>query len=70
MPGANGPFEVLEKINGNAYKVDLPSEYGVSCTFNVVDLMLYLQGDHLENLRANSSQQWEDDAPKESNVQD
>ena len=70
MPRANGPFEVLEKIYGNANKVDLLSEYGVSYTFNVADVKPYLEGDHLENLRANSSQQGEDDAPKEINVQD
>jgi len=33
-------FEVLEKINPNAYKVDLPGEYDVFATFNVADLSL------------------------------
>uniref|UniRef100_A0A2N9IFA2 Uncharacterized protein n=1 Tax=Fagus sylvatica TaxID=28930 RepID=A0A2N9IFA2_FAGSY len=31
-------FQILEKINDNAYKVDLPGEYKVSATFNVSDL--------------------------------
>ena len=34
----SGPFQILEKINDNAYKVDLPGEYKVSATFNVSDL--------------------------------
>ena len=34
----DGPLKVLERINGNAYKIDLPSEYRVSYTFNVTDL--------------------------------
>ena len=34
----DGPFQILEKINDNAYKVDLPGEYKVSATFNVSDL--------------------------------
>jgi len=38
MPRADGPFEVLERINDNAYKVNLPGDYGVSATFNVADL--------------------------------
>ena len=54
LPRADGPFEVLEKINDNAYKIDLPGEYGVSCTFNVADLKPYFDDDHLENLRVNS----------------
>jgi len=41
MPRSDGPFEILEKIGPNAYKVDLPSDYGVSATFNVADLSPY-----------------------------
>uniref|UniRef100_A0A2N9HJN7 Tf2-1-like SH3-like domain-containing protein n=1 Tax=Fagus sylvatica TaxID=28930 RepID=A0A2N9HJN7_FAGSY len=37
-PRGDGPFQILEKINDNAYKVDLPDEYKVSATFNVSDL--------------------------------
>jgi len=29
MPRANGPFEVLECLNDNAYQVDLPGDYGL-----------------------------------------
>jgi len=34
MPRVDGPFEVLERVNDNAYKVNLPGDYGVSATFN------------------------------------
>ena len=37
-PRGNRPFQVLAKINDNAYKIDLPGEYNVSSTFNVSDL--------------------------------
>jgi len=37
----DGPFQVLEMINDNAYKV-LLGEYGVNATFNVTDLTLKL----------------------------
>ena len=57
MPRADGPFEILERVNDNAYKVNFPIDYGVSATFNVVDLSPYLEDDHLSNLRANSPQQ-------------
>ncbi|GKA26786.1 RNA-directed DNA polymerase [Tanacetum coccineum] len=40
-PRADGPFCILKKINDNAYKVELPGHYGVSDTFNVVDLSPY-----------------------------
>ena len=32
-------FQVLERINNNAYRLDLPEEYGVSNTFNIIDLV-------------------------------
>lgn len=37
MPRADGPFKVLEKINDNAYKLELPADFGVSPTFNIAD---------------------------------
>lgn len=37
-PRGNGPYEVLEKINDNAYKIDLKGEFDISSTFNVSDL--------------------------------
>jgi len=61
MPRTDGPFEILERINDNAYKVNLPGDYGVSATCNVADLSPYLEDDHLSNLRANSPQKGEDD---------
>jgi hypothetical protein len=45
MPRAAGPFKVLTKINDNAYILDLPAEFGVSTSFNVVDLKPYLGED-------------------------
>jgi len=61
MPRADEPLKILEMVNDNAYKVNLPKDYGVSATFNVADLSAYLEDDHLANLRANSPQQGEDD---------
>jgi hypothetical protein len=37
-PRGDGPSQILEKINDNAHKVDLPGEYKVSATFTVSDL--------------------------------
>ncbi|KAJ9557019.1 hypothetical protein OSB04_011633 [Centaurea solstitialis] len=45
QPRGDGPFQVLERINDNAYKLDLPGEYQVSSTFNVADLSPYDVGD-------------------------
>ena len=61
MPRANGPFQIVEKVNDNAYKIELPGNYNVSATFNVQDLSPYLEdnfgdGEDLD-LRANPPQQ-------------
>ncbi|GKF75094.1 hypothetical protein Tco_0224538, partial [Tanacetum coccineum] len=40
-PRGDGPFRVLKNINDNAYKIELPSHYNVSTTFNVADLSPY-----------------------------
>lgn len=45
----DGPFEVLEKIGDNAYKVDLKGKYNVSSPFNVADLSLYDSNDSWSN---------------------
>jgi len=34
----------LERINNNAYRLDLPEEYGVSTTFNISDLIPFAGG--------------------------
>ena len=61
MPSANGPFKILKKINDNAYKLELPPEFGVSPTFNISDLKPYLgEEDELE-LRMTPIQEGEDD---------
>ena len=44
-PRWDGPFQVLERINDNAYKLDLLGEYNISVTFNVFDLSLFDVGD-------------------------
>ena len=45
QPRGDGPFQVLERINDNAYKSDLPGEYNISATFNVFDLSPFDVGD-------------------------
>ena len=48
-PRGDGPFQVLERINDNAYKIDLQGEYNVSGTFNVADLSPFDVGDELDS---------------------
>jgi hypothetical protein len=45
QPRGDGPFQILERINYNAYKVDLPGDYGVNATFSVSDLTIFDVGD-------------------------
>jgi hypothetical protein len=61
MPRPGGLFKVLEKINDNAYKVDLLADFGVCPTFNITDLKPYLrEEDELES-RTIQMQEGEDD---------
>jgi len=60
-PRADGPFKIVQKINDNAYKVELPGTYGVSATFNVADLSPYLDDELDINSRTSSVQPGEND---------
>jgi len=48
----------VEHINDNAYKLDLPGEYGISASFNIANLSPFNVGD---DLRTNPSQRGEND---------
>ena len=63
MKRRDGPFNILERINNNAYKIDLQGKYSVNSSFNVSDLAP-LHEDHLD-LRTNPFKGEEDDAIKE-----
>jgi len=60
MLRADGPCEILERINNNAYLVDLPGDYGVSTTSNIADLSPYAEDDYQYDLRSNHFEQGED----------
>jgi len=57
-PSIHGPFQILKKINDNAYQLDLLFEYGVHSTFNISDLIPFLgsMDDEYQDLRANPLQ--------------
>ena len=52
MPKAEGPYKVVGRVNDNAYKLELPGDYGVHATFNVGDLTPYLDDEVLIELRS------------------
>ena len=60
MKRRDGPFNVLERINNNAYKIDLQGKYFVSSSFNVSDLAPF-HAYHL-GLRINPFKEGGDDA--------
>ncbi|XP_070014805.1 uncharacterized protein, partial [Nicotiana sylvestris] len=64
-PRGDGPFQVLERIGDNAYKLDLPGEFQVSATFNVADLSLFDVG---SNSRTNSFQEGGNDSIKNKDI--
>ncbi|GKV10998.1 hypothetical protein SLEP1_g22287 [Rubroshorea leprosula] len=47
QPRGDGSFQVIARINNNAYKLELPGEYNVSTTFNVSGLSPFDVGDDL-----------------------
>ena len=61
QPREDGIFQVLSKINDNAYKIDLPCEHGVTNTVNVSDLSPFDVGDEDFNSRSNSLKEEGDD---------
>jgi hypothetical protein len=61
MSRAAGPFKVLEKINDNAYRLDLPTDFGVSPAFNISDLRPYLGEEDEMPSRTTPIQEGEDD---------
>ena len=70
QPRGDRPFQVLERINDNAYKIDILGEYGVISSFNVADLTLFVAGDDYEDLRANAFQEGgNDENPKTTQIQ-
>jgi len=54
-PSILGPFQILKKINDNAYRIDLPSEYDVHSTFNISDLIPFVgsMDNEYQDLRTN-----------------
>ena len=38
LPSGDGPFQVIRRINNNAYELNLPPSYNISSSFNVCDL--------------------------------
>jgi hypothetical protein len=61
MSRAAGPFKILAKINDNAYKLELPPKFGVSPSFNILDLRPYLGEEDEMSPRTISMQEGEDD---------
>ncbi|KAA0032636.1 Transposon Ty3-I Gag-Pol polyprotein [Cucumis melo var. makuwa] len=64
----DGPFQVLERINNNAYKLDLRGKYNVSSTFNVADLTLFYVGNEDLDLRTNPSKERGNDVDSLNNL--
>ena len=61
-PRGDGPFQVLERINDNAYKIELLGEYNVSTTFNISDLSPFDVG---SDSRTNLFEEGENDASED-----
>ena len=49
-PRADGPFMIIYQSGDNAYTVELPTNYGVSTTFNIGDLAPYHEDSELREI--------------------
>jgi len=56
----------MERINDNAYIVQLSGDYVVSATVSVLDVSPHVKDKPLKNLRSNSIQQGDDDGDQSS----
>ena len=63
MPRGDGPFQVLKRINDNAYELDMPDTYLGSHTFNINGLTPFFVG--LQNSWSNSLQLGEYDGDQD-----
>ena len=61
QPLADEPFKIIQKINDNAYKVELLADYEVSITFNILDLSPYEEDEPID-LRTSHFQPGKNDA--------
>jgi hypothetical protein len=61
MSRVAGPFKILANINDNAYKLELPPEFRVSYSFNILDLRAYLREEDEMPSMTTSMQEGEDD---------
>ncbi|XP_068503834.1 uncharacterized protein [Phaseolus vulgaris] len=63
MPHGDGPFQVLKRINDNAYELDMADTFLGSHTFNISDLTPFSVG--LQNSWSNSLQLGEYDGDQD-----
>ena len=57
LPRGEGPYQVVQKINDNAYKLLMPNDFVGSSTFNVCDLSPCVGVNDLDNLGTNWTQE-------------
>jgi len=70
MPRGDGPFQVLKRINNNAYELDMPDTFLGSHTFNISVLTPFSVG--LQNSWSNSLQlgEYDGDQVQEEEAED